>query len=604
MQIKKNHLISGLMVGIIILMAMLSPIQSTSTVTIDPLSGQAEVGTVEIHGVAAGVFDPALWNAGKLHILHDLRSPMLTPRQTGLFRNIYAPSIVETPQGWRVFFGAWDGVRTPNDRIYSLTTPDFLDFENRHCVIEHGPFIHVCNVNAHSDGQGGYYLVCTAYPDENGANKPIFFSSPDGKTWNGSEAPYPAAQTDLVKVAGYAPYKEADINGVNVMLKEGEQYHLYFSSFKDWGQIYRASGTDGKTFTFEKSVLDVPHMINDVQKIQVGNEAWYLMGLHPNGDHLFYSLSQDPLQFPGEKDLGVSQGDADRYIVAVGWVMRGNRVLGFLYGAGAVPSLDRNRIFARWLQKKVVFTAEDGTRYEPTGASGPDRQILQVPTKGELKGKFELFSEDGVTPLGPPQEATLGSGRVFQMTVTNDEAEFANLLDENLSRWEALEGGAPTGWSNKEGVLTFSGTGSSLRLKGEDYGDFILRLEYRLPVGGNSGVFIRQPHEFSAFEGIEIQVLDDPADVYKDLKPYQHAGSIYGVVPAGKDVIHPAGEWNSLEILCLGSRIQTQINGELLTNANVDDYRELRNRPKRGGLGLQNHGSTLEYRNIRMKRLD
>ncbi|KXK28882.1 MAG: hypothetical protein UZ16_OP3001003338, partial [Candidatus Hinthialibacteria bacterium OLB16] len=169
---------------------------------------------------------------------------------------------------------------------------------------------------------------------------------------------------------------------------------------------------------------------------------------------------------------------------------------------------------------------------------------------------------------------------------------------------ESVEGGPQHGWSMNGDILEFSGSGSSIKLKGRDYGDFILRLEYRLPLGGNSGVLIRQPVQFSSSEGIEIQVLDDHAPEYADIKPYQHAGSIYGVVPAAKDVIKPAGEWNSMEILCLGSRVRSSINGTVLTDANVDDYLGLKNRPRRGGLGLQNHGSKLEYRHVRMKRLD
>lgn len=566
--------------------------------------GQGEFGTAEVMGVAAGVFDPAIWETGDLFILPDQRSPLIAPRLTGLFRNIYAPSIVETPTGWRVFYGAWDGVPTGNDRIYSLDTHDFLDFENRHTVIEHGPFIHVCNVNAHSDGNGGFDLVCTAYPDANDRNKPIRFSSPDGKIWNGSEAPYAAQTSDLVTVEGYEKYADADINGINVLLKEDGKYHLYFGNFKDWGHIYRASGEDGKTFRFEGSALDAPHMVNDLQKFQIGRGNWYLMALHANGDHLWYSLSKDGKTFEAEKVLGKNLGESDRYIVAVGWVVRGRRVQGFLYGAGAVTSLDRNRIFGRWLQKKVVFTAEDGTRYEPIASLGPDRQILKVPMGTEIEGQFEVFGDDGKTPLGKPVKGKLASGGVYQLDLNPAEDQFENLLDPDLSRWESVEGGPQHGWSMNGDILEFSGSGSSIKLKGRDYGDFILRLEYRLPLGGNSGVLIRQPVQFSSSEGIEIQVLDDHAPEYADIKPYQHAGSIYGVVPAAKDVIKPAGEWNSMEILCLGSRVRSSINGTVLTDANVDDYLGLKNRPRRGGLGLQNHGSKLEYRHVRMKRLD
>jgi hypothetical protein len=567
--------------------------------------GQAEQGYAEIQGVAAGVFNPDFWTKGTLHVLPDSRSPLLEPRWTGLFRNIYAPSVIDTHHGWCLFYGAWDGVRSGNDRIYSANTFNFLDFTNRRTVIEHGGFTHVCNVCAIPDGASGYAMVCTAYPDDKGKNKPIFFSSPDGSTWNGGKEPYTALPGDLIEVEGYSAYANADINGVNVILKEGKTYHLYFSNFNDFGHVYRASGIDGRHYQFEGSALDAEHMVNDVKKLEVDGKAWYLMGLHANGNQLWYSLSNDGKQFGPEMPLAGNLGEADRYMVAVGWVTRGRRVLGCLYGAGAVPSLDRNRIFARWLQARVVFVADDGALYEPTSAVGPDRQRIKVPPGSPVNGRFEFYAEDGVTPLASPAPAKLVSGGVYQLDQNPPDSQFENLLDNGLSKWEGEDGGRPTGWSMVGDILTFDGQGGYLTLKGADHGDFILRLDYRLPEGGNSGVFIRQPiHYLSSFHGIEIQILDDHAPVYKDIKPYQHAGSIYSVVPAAKDVIHPAGEWNSMEILCLGSRIRTMINGEVLTDASMDDYRQLENRPRTGRLALQNHGSTLEFRNIRMKRLD
>ena len=89
-----------------------------ANVSVKMIGGQAEFGTMEIHGVGAGDFDAQLWQDGKLNLVPDSRSPLIAPRLTGLYRNIYAPSIVDTGDGWRVFYGAWDGVDSGNDRIY------------------------------------------------------------------------------------------------------------------------------------------------------------------------------------------------------------------------------------------------------------------------------------------------------------------------------------------------------------------------------------------------------------------------------------------------------------------------------------------------------
>jgi hypothetical protein len=128
---------------------------------------------VEVSGVEAGEFNPLIWQAGTLNFVPDLRAPLLAPR-SGKFRNIYAPSAVETPGGYRLFYGAWDGVPTGNDRIYSATTDTrFQDFFDRHIVIAPGSYQHVCNVNALGAEDGSFTLFATLYPIRN-LNKPAF----------------------------------------------------------------------------------------------------------------------------------------------------------------------------------------------------------------------------------------------------------------------------------------------------------------------------------------------------------------------------------------------------------------------------------------------
>lgn len=370
-------------------------------VSVRMIGGQADLDVLEIHGVAAGDFDVKLWQAGTLNIVPDMRSPLIAPRQKGLYRNIYAPSIVDLGDSWRVFYGAWDGVDTGNDRIYSLTTDDFVDFGARQTVIEHGVFSHVCNVNALQLPDKSFRLMCTVYPDADGLNKPATFTSPDGVVWNGVRAPYEAKFSDIISITGYDKYpKEADVNGMNVILFEDGVYRLYFNNFKDFRKVYRATSTDGKSFTFDGTSVEFFACVNDVKKFGTKDNPTYLMGLHMNGATLWYTLSKDGMKFDAPKELVKHLGDEDRYMVAIGWVTRANKLLGFLYGAGATGSLDRNRIFGRWLQKKVVFVAADGKRYEPVGAIGPDRQIIKVPQGSAMDGTFEIYAEDGVTLLG------------------------------------------------------------------------------------------------------------------------------------------------------------------------------------------------------------
>ncbi|MCK5861965.1 MAG: hypothetical protein KAH38_05740, partial [Candidatus Hydrogenedentes bacterium] len=354
-----------------------------------------KTGCIEIHGVAASDFKQEIWQAGTLNLVHDLRHPLLKPRQAGTYRNIYAPSAVRVKEGWRLFYGAWDGVTTGNDRIYSLFTRDFVDFGARETVIEHGVFIHACNVNALACQPDGFEMVCTVYPDKQDRNKPAYFSSPDGVTWNGQKAPYPADYKDIISIEGYPDYADADINGMNVIFRDGDTLRLYFNNFKQFGKVYRASGSDGKNFTYTGVALECGLVVNDVKRFDVGKEQCWLMGLHMNREGLWYALSSDGDSFEAEMPLLTHAGSEDRYIVALGWVVEENRLLGVLYGAGAVPELNRNRIFARWLQKKVVFTSEDGTRCEPMGATGPDRQLISIPEGVVPTGTLQVFAEDG-----------------------------------------------------------------------------------------------------------------------------------------------------------------------------------------------------------------
>jgi hypothetical protein len=381
----------------------------------------APTGYLEVTGVEASEFNPLIWQHGTLNFVPDLRSPLLAPR-SGKFRNIYAPSAVETPGGYRLFYGAWDGVPTGNDRIYSATTDfRFQDIVDRHAVIVPGSYAHVCNVNALGFDDGSFALFATLYPVRD-LNKPAFFKcDATGTNWNGlSGEPYIVQARDVVDISGYA-YTNADINGMNVMLRESGVYRLYFGDFNQPGGTFRATSTDGKHYTFEAKVLDGPGFVNDVKKFSVGGTTYYLMGLHQNGARLWQTVSTNGAAFSPAQTLLTHLDNADAYIVALGWVVRGpqdapgRKLLGVLYGAGPVSALNQNSIFARWLQRKVVFVADDGTRYPGTTAIGPDRQLLPFSSASPVTGRFEVYAEDGVILVGASEPRTVRGGQTYQV---------------------------------------------------------------------------------------------------------------------------------------------------------------------------------------------
>jgi len=175
---------------------------------------------------------------------------------------------------------------------------------------------------------------------------------------------------------------------------------------------------------------------------------------------------------------------------------------------------------------------------------------------------------------------------------------------KDLSGWEAV-GGSADCWAWEHGkVVCKGGKGGWLSTK-EQYGDFEIEVEYNCPKDGNSGVFIRAPREgHTSKVGMEIQILDDDAEIHKTIKPFQHTASIYGVVAPSKAAQKKAGEWNTMRIRCKGDQVTVTLNGEKVVDADMNAYDDLKGRPRKGYIGLQNHGSGLEFRNVRLKKLE
>jgi hypothetical protein len=147
----------------------------------------------------------------------------------------------------------------------------------------------------------------------------------------------------------------------------------------------------------------------------------------------------------------------------------------------------------------------------------------------------------------------------------------------------------------------------------EQYGDFVYRFEFKLTPGANNGVGIRTPIEGdAAYLGYEIQVLDDNADVYKNLKPYQYHGSVYGIIAAKRGALKPLGEWNEEEIRIQGSKIKVTLNGKVIVDGDIKEATKNGTADKKdhpglkqtqGHIGFLGHGTEVFFRNIRIKKL-
>ncbi len=180
----------------------------------------------------------------------------------------------------------------------------------------------------------------------------------------------------------------------------------------------------------------------------------------------------------------------------------------------------------------------------------------------------------------------------------------------NLEGWR-LVGGVGPGYLVRDGRIVCPADGGGNLFTEKEYSDFVLRLEFRLSPGGNSGIGIRAPLEGdAAYVGMEIQVLDDPAPVYQNIRPAQHCGSIYDVFPAKTGRLKRTGEWNRYEITARGRRVSVRLNGWLVVEADLDSVKDpeiLKRHPglarARGHIGLLGHNSHVEFRNLRLKEL-
>ena len=189
--------------------------------------------------------------------------------------------------------------------------------------------------------------------------------------------------------------------------------------------------------------------------------------------------------------------------------------------------------------------------------------------------------------------------------------EFTKLYNgKDLTGWH-VKNGKMEAWQANGEMISCIAPGGGWLTADKQYGDFILRLEYRIGPGGNSGVGIRYPAQGDpAHDGMEIQILDDTDPKYKDLKPAQYNGGIYYQAPAKAKAAKAPGEWNRYVIRAQGPNIVVRLNGQEIQRVNLDEYtkaegnyKPLAERPKRGFVGVQSHGDRVDFRNIEIREL-
>jgi len=200
----------------------------------------------------------------------------------------------------------------------------------------------------------------------------------------------------------------------------------------------------------------------------------------------------------------------------------------------------------------------------------------------------------------------------FTLSPEEQKDGYKILFDgSNMFEWT----GNTVDYMLKDGTITLipsRGSGGNLYTKSE-YDDFIFRFDFMLTAGANNGLGIRTPMEGdAAYVGMELQILDNEAPIYRNLAEYQYHGSVYGVIPAKRGFLKPVGEWNTQEVIAKGDHIKITLNGEVILDGNIREAAkngtiDKQNHPglfnKKGYIGFLGHGSEVKFRNIRIKEL-
>ncbi len=410
---------------------------------------------LEVRNVGSGSFT----NPSELgNWVYDARNPLITP---GSGDNIYAPSVVRSDTGWNIYFGGWD--TTPiNDEI-SMTTSsdDFMTFGDHSLQIASGSQDHVNNVCVVKTETDEWKMMFTSLPfGSPPRNKPMVATSTNGVNWTPSEGDTSA----LLTMSGYtdasnAAWTAADVNGGNHFLYENGTYHMWFDDFKNL-KVHYATSTNFKDFTYQGVALDELRICNDAKAFSYGGLRHYLWAYHLNNNKVWYSTGTAVTSPSASKVLFSSHGAGDAHIVAPCFVTDGTRLYGALYGAGADQSLTKNRIFAKWLQKKVIFQT---TNLATLGGSasqsyGPDRQQLEMdPAQTVVTGNFRIYDTDGVSLLYVSSQVTIRKGDLW---IYNGEGALlesppASVLHSSYSSWIsgfAIDDATPTADPDRDGL--------------------------------------------------------------------------------------------------------------------------------------------------------
>jgi len=461
-------------------------------------------------------------------------------------------------------------------------------------------------------------LVCTTIKPLAQVQSPppgftSLFNGKDLKGWYGWGTKDPALLRDMPP-ADQALYKKQSIEGG----LPGDESNDHINAH--WRVENDEVVNDGKGLylTSEKDYGDFEFWI-EYKALPDGDSGIYLRGIPQV--QIWDSTQGDP------RGLGQDKGSGGLWNNSKG-------------APGKNPSKKMDKPFGEWNSFKIRMIGERVTVIF-NGEKVVDNAVLENYFANQQAGYVAFrkqanasqpakpvneFMRDPVYARGPIQLQTHGSEirwrNAFIREIGPDEANralaerdaegFVELINgKDLSQWQ----GAVESYQVKDGsIVCRPGKGGDLLTK-DEYENFILRIEFKLPRAGNNGIALRTPlGGHSSSDGLEIQVLDsdgyNAAHPKAPLLPYQYHGSLYHCVGAKHGFLRPVGEWNFEEIQVKGQTIQVILNGTKILDLDIDhlDRSKIAHPPKgldhtKGHIGFAGHNDPVEFRSFKVKKL-
>jgi len=250
-----------------------------------------------------------------------------------------------------------------------------------------------------------------------------------------------------------------------------------------------------------------------------------------------------------------------------------------------------------WLNDKLVVDHANLENYYDRKLPIPAKGPVQLQTHGgEIRWRNVFLRE-------------IPAGEANQILAAHGESGFTSAFNgADFTGWD----GPVSEYEVKDGAIVCQPRKGGTIFTKEDYGDFMARLEFKLPPAGNNGLAIRYPGRGdTAYVGMcELQILDDSAADYAKLDPRQSCCSAYGMVAAHRGYLRPLGEWNFEEATVRGSKIKVELNGTVVLDCDlskVTEYLANHEHPgkdrTRGHFGFAGHNDPVAFRAIRLKPL-